>query len=74
VRLVVAPHVFSVSSGVIPGAGEDGHDASALICGGGGPDRVFHLLLKVLFVKARGLVVILVSLMSPAVTYSHRCG
>jgi hypothetical protein len=65
-ELVVALHVDSTPSGSVPGADEDGHDLSSVfVCCGGGPDCFFLDLCRVLFIKARGLVVFALFLLVP---------
>jgi hypothetical protein len=46
--LVVASHVCSASSGFVLDASKEGHDASAIICGGVELDHVFHFPFRAL--------------------------
>lgn len=51
--------VVLAPSGIVPGGGADGHRVELLVAHGGeGPNHVPLYFLEVLFVKAKGLVVI----------------
>jgi hypothetical protein len=64
-ELSMAFFVVSVPSGVVPGAGDDGHGRSSLsfTCGGG-PDCIFSFIFRVLARKVRDCVIVFVLFLS----------
>lgn len=62
IKLAAALHVLLVSSGFVPGPGEDGRSSSLQFPGGGrGPDCFLKKLFKVFSVRCRDFIVIVFS-------------